>query len=253
MRILVMSDLHLEFGDMDRNWNPPECDAVILAGDIATGVVGVMWAKTIPAPVFYVPGNHEFYGKRRYHRHMEKLHAKAEDSNVAVMQNRIIQGEIAGEKVRILGATMWTDFGLHGTEHLSQVAAQREMNDYKQIRMDHSKMLMADDTRRLHLESKFWLSEQLRQPFDGKTIVITHHAPSEQSVPDRYRGDSLSPAYAARLENLICNYEPTLWVHGHIHDSMDYRICETRIVCNPRGYKGHELNKNFNPHLVVEI
>lgn len=255
MRVHVLSDLHLEFGDMPRAYKPPECDLVVLAGDIATGVVGVMWADNVfqGVPVFYVPGNHEFYGKRLYHRHMEKMLAKAEDTRVAVMQNRELIGEIAGERIRILGATMWTDFGLYGTEHLSEMAAQREMNDYKAIRMDHSNMLRAEHTRRFHLESRFWLNEKLREPFDGKTIVITHHAPSEQSVHPRYRGDALTPAYASRLENLICNHEPALWCHGHLHDSVDYQLCNTRVICNPRGYLGHELNKGFDPGLVVEI
>lgn len=250
MRLLCMSDLHLEFGRMPRGYKPPECDVVILAGDIATGVVGVMWAQdTFQVPVLYVPGNHEFYGKRRYHRHLEKMKAKAADSHVAVLSNDAVYGD----GIRFLGATMWTDFGLYGTDHLSEMAAQREMNDYKQILLTNARTLRAEDTRRLHLESRYWLSEKLREPFDGKTVVITHHAPSEMSVHPRYRNHELTPAYAARLENLICAHEPVLWVHGHLHDSVDYRICETRIVCNPRGYTGHELNAGFDPALVLEV
>jgi len=63
----------------------------------------------------------------------------------------------------------------------------------------------------------------------------------------------LTPAYASRLENLICAHEPALWVHGHLHDSVDYQLCETRVVCNPRGYLGHALNPNFNPSFVVDV
>ncbi len=43
-----------------------------------------------------------------------------------------------------------------------------------------------------------------------------------------------------------------LWVHGHIHKQSDYKIKDTRIICNPRGYPD-EPNPHFDPSLVVEI
>lgn len=251
MRLHIMSDLHLEFGQMPRSYKPPECDVVILAGDICTGVVGVMWAQdTFQVPVLYVPGNHEYYGKRRYFRHLEKMKAKAEGSHVSVLNNDSV---VDAGNIRFLGSTMWTDFGLYGTEHLSELAAQREMNDYRLIRYDHSRPLRASDTRRFHLESRYWLSEKLREPFDGKTVVITHHAPSERSIAPKWRNDSLSPAYASRLENLMAYYSPALWVHGHTHSNVDYELCGTRVICNPRGYEGHGENTGFDPQLVVEV
>lgn len=48
-------------------------------------------------------------------------------------------------------------------------------------------------------------------------------------------------------------FGPDLWVHGHMHNSVDYRVGATRVVTNPRGYAGHEINPNFNPQLVIEI
>jgi Icc-related predicted phosphoesterase len=245
-----MSDLHLEFGALPRSYAPPECDVVILAGDIAVGVVGVMWAaETFKVPVLYVPGNHEFYGKRRHFRHLEKLRAKAEGTNVTILNN----DAVTIDGVRFLGATMWTDFDLYGTPHVSEQLAQSSMNDYRAIRYDHARLLCAADTRSFHLQSRYFLSESFRAGPQAKTVVVTHHAPSEMSCAPQYRGDPLTPAYASRLEYLMCEHEPALWVHGHMHNTSDYRICETRIVCNPRGYAGHELNRTFNPELVLEV
>ena len=84
-----------------------------------------------------------------------------------------------------------------------------------------------------------------------KVIVMTHHAPSYQSVAGQYRGDLLNAAYANRLDALVEKVD--LWVHGHTHHSFDYRIGKGRVVCNPRGYYPRDLNKDFNPHLLVTV
>jgi len=61
-----------------------------------------------------------------------------------------------------------------------------------------------------------------------------------------------SAAFASNMEDLIFETGPDLWVHGHIHDSSDYRIGKTRVICNPRGY-AHEPNPDFDADLVVEM
>jgi len=103
-----------------------------------------------------------------------------------------------------------------------------------------------------HRRELAWLEARLREPFDGQTVVCTHHSPSPQSVPDRFRDDPLSPAFSSNLEHIIERYQPDLWVHGHTHDSFDYNIGKTRVVCNPAGYQ-HEPNPDFQWDLVVEI
>lgn len=248
MKIHLLSDLHLEFGKMPRSYAAPECDVVVLAGDIATGVVGVMWAaETFKVPVVYVPGNHEYYGKRIYAEHLQRLRDKASGTNVTVLNN----DSITIGDVTFLGATLWTDHDLYGAAPLSRRVAQEKMYDYKTICISERTLLTAEDTELLHKESRYFLSEALRQP--GRKVVITHHAPSEMSCLPKYKGDTLTPGFASRLENLICDTSPLLWVHGHMHNSSDYTICDTRVVCNPRGYVGHELNADFNPTFVVEI
>lgn len=245
-----MSDLHLEFGKMPRSYRPPPCDVVVLAGDIATGVVGVMWAiETFDVPVIYVMGNHEPYGKRQYHGHLAKLREKAAGTHVHVLNNDAVT--IGG--VRFLGATLWADFELYGTAWLSQKLAGEGMNDYRQILIDRTRPLTPEHTRAFFSESRFFLSEALREPNAPKTVVVTHFSPSEMSSLPRYRGDPLTPAYASRLESLILDTQPALWVHGHMHNTSDYQIDQTRVICNPRGYVGVELNETFDPGLVVEV
>ena len=47
--------------------------------------------------------------------------------------------------------------------------------------------------------------------------------------------------------------QPSLWLHGHTHESFDYNIKNTRVVCNPRGYiNSPDLNKSFNKDLIID-
>jgi Icc-related predicted phosphoesterase len=93
----------------------------------------------------------------------------------------------------------------------------------------------------------------LAESFDGRTMVVTHHAPSSRSVYPRYARDQLTPAFASSLEMMMNGERAALWVHGHMHDSFDYEINGTRVVCNPRGYAPNALNSEFKLDLVVEI
>ena len=86
----------------------------------------------------------------------------------------------------------------------------------------------------------------------AKTVVVTHHAPSIHSIPEIYKTDYLSAAFASNLEDFISSSKIDIWIHGHLHDPSDYKIGETRIVCNPRGYIG-ETHKGFIPELVIEV
>ena len=45
----------------------------------------------------------------------------------------------------------------------------------------------------------------------------------------------------------------SLWIHGHIHESFDYKIGKTRVVCNPRGYASIEENKGFRPDYTLVV
>lgn len=116
------------------------------------------------------------------------------------------------------------------------LSAKESLNDYRLIRLatEGHRTLRAADTARWHDEQRNWLTRKLDTPFAGQTVVISHMPPSERSIPDRYKDSILSAAFASRLDDLVIRAD--LWVHGHLHDSFDYRIGACRVVCNPRGY-----------------
>lgn len=253
MKFHILSDLHIEFG----KFQPPsvDADAVILAGDIAPGTESVEWAKSaFPAiPVFLVLGNHEYYNERPWDETLTKIREAAEGSNVRVLENDCA---VIGN-VRIIGATLWTDFNLEGNAPLSMVMAARAMSDYLQIKNERGFLLRPTDVLRKHEDSLDYIRSTLALPFEGKTVVVSHHAPTARSIAEKYksRKSALNACYASELRSLFRNpgTAPDLYVHGHTHDSFDYLLEGTRLVCNPRGYAGLDKNPAFDSRKVVEI
>ncbi|WP_325677554.1 metallophosphoesterase [Rhodopila sp.] len=133
--------------------------------------------------------------------------------------------------------------------------AEEKLDDFKIIKIERGyklRTLQPEDTARLHTTTLAFLRKELSRKFDGTTIVVTHHAPSPRSIAPRFQNDPLNPTFVTDLERFIQRYEPSLWVHGHVHDSFDYRVGRTRVICNPRGYFPDQLNPAFNPLLTVE-
>ena len=248
MKLHILSDLHLEFERID----PPRTDAdvVVLAGDIHTGLRGLDWAlEYFPdKPVVYVPGNHEYYGNKMP-RLLEKMRLKAENTNVRILDN----DAILIDNVQFLGCTLWSDFMLFGKEGFSLLEAQSRMNDYSRIRFGPNyRKLRAKDTQTLHMQSIRWLKAVINECMARTKVIITHHAPSMRSMPDKYALDPLTPAFVSNLDSLMKESGAELWIHGHTHESCDYRLGSTRVLSNPRGYPDCQ-NRSFDGVLVVEV
>jgi len=251
-RILVASDLHLEFSDIALDARG--ADVVVLAGDIHEGAAGIEWAKArFSQPVVYVAGNHEFYnGEIGAVRAAMK--AAAAGSNVHVLDDEAV----SLDGVRFLGAVLWTDFELYGEAVKAEAFAQclALMPDFKIVRNGEA-TFRPDDTIALHRKSRAWLDARLAETHDGPTVVVTHHAPHRGSLAARFAEDPVSAAFVSDLEPLILERRPALWIHGHTHTPFDYRVGGTRVVCNPRGYArkpdAHRENPGFSNGFVAEV
>jgi hypothetical protein len=132
------------------------------------------------------------------------------------------------------------------------------MNDYKSIRYNQGgkyRKLSPPDTTRMHIKSLQFIKTELIEKKHLKSVVITHHAPSEKSIPIDNKTSELSPGYASNLEQYIIDMEhyPILWVHGHTHNNIDYYIGNTRVLCNQRGYSPSHLNADFDDDFIVHI
>ncbi|WP_407481058.1 metallophosphoesterase [Elizabethkingia meningoseptica] len=248
MKIQIISDLHQEFGATELNFD--NADLVILAGDTHLGINGIEWLKRkFPDKAFlYVLGNHEYY-KGSYPKTLNKIKDAAEGSHIFVLENQSI--DIDG--IRFHGATLWTDFSLFGHPVQYGMLCQEKMSDYKMIRKDPSySRLRTIDTFKIHQFSKLWLKESLEKSGNYRNIIITHHAPSIQSVPDEYKKDPVSAAYASDLEDLMMEYKPEYWIHGHIHTPKRYFVGTTQVICNPHGYINEKYN-GYEKELIIEL
>jgi predicted phosphodiesterase len=251
VKLHVLSDLHLEFSSFE----PPATDAkvVVLAGDIAQGNKGVYWARqTFPdSQIIYVPGNHEYYGSRRPET-LRLLRIAGKQNSVQVLDG----DEWIFDGVRFLGATLWTDFEYFGPEMktMAKDEGARRLNDFRIIDEADGLRFSPQRSIELHEKSLAWLTTKLDEPFDGKTVVITHHLPSVKSVAARFIDTPLSACFVSHLDPLFGKMN--LWIHGHTHDNSDYEANGTRVICNPRGYvtpnRGAE-NIDFKPGLVIEV
>lgn len=242
LKLQIFSDVHLEFGD-----TPPvsaDVDVIIAAGDIGVGLQGIRWLKKFDRPVIYVLGNHEYWGED-YTGFIDKVWQESSGTNVHFLENE----SIVIDGTRFLGCSLWTDY--HNGDHFIMKSAATGMNDFRYI-SDNGKEL---DPKRLldaHRQSVAWLDDVLSEHHDGKTVVVTHHAPSMKSW-HRDPHDGYQYCYCTDLEHMIRSFRPDLWVHGHTHRHSDYEIDGVRVYCNPRGYMNYESIEGFDLGNVVEI
>ena len=254
MRLQILSDLHIDVVGGFRPVPAPDVDAVIVAGDVQEGVTrGLQFLRLhipAPIPILFVLGNHEFYGHFIVEERLAAVEA-ARDNDITLLDDAA--AVIGG--VRFVGATLWTDFCLNGelAQEIDMAIARDRMNDYRRIGLQKRpwQRFTPFASVPIHRRSRIFVEQTLSEPFDGPTVVVTHHAPHPASIHRRYERAAINPAYVSDLTAVIERFQPALWVHGHVHDSFDYQVAATRIFCNPRGY-GDE-NPKFDPLLVVEV
>lgn len=248
MRLRVLSDLHHEhFPNGHRMLPTAEADVVVLAGDIHEHLQGLHWAREeFPdSEIIYVAGNHEFY-----HSDLPELVQAMRNLARALNIHFLEQDAVVVGNVRFLGATLWTDFQLYGdrASALAYEQADLLMPEFSSVDYFGQPFTPAKSRELCHASCE-WLAAELAQPFAGPTVVVTHHAPSPRSIPADYVGDALSPAFASNLDGLAERCD--LWIHGHVHACLDYRIGAARIVANPGGYPGED--NGFDPCRVIDL
>lgn len=282
MKIKLVSDLHLEFSDINIK-NDQDYDVLILGGDImiaeelydhptvdfnpwTAGAVADLGRKqervqrfrdflkrcSFQFPhVVYVAGNHEFY-HGKWNRTLTVLSDEcAKFPNVYFME----AGCKKIDDVTFIGGTLWTD--MNQGDPLTLHSVRDMMNDFRVIKKElegYTNLKPADTVVR-HRHMLGYIKQIVAEKPDEKFVVVGHHAPSKLSTHERYADQHLmNGAYSSDLSEFIMDRpQIKLWTHGHTHHPFDYIIGETRIVCNPRGYEGYEPDSGWNPNIIIEV
>jgi Icc-related predicted phosphoesterase len=259
MKIQIFSDLHLDVHPIKPITIAVGVDIVIVAGDTCEGVLRAFehLRRIVPMhiPIVMVLGNHEFY-RRFIPDELALARSNARAFNIHVLENNtVVLGGAGGGDVRFVGANLWTDYRIFGEANQAAVmnGCATGMNDHRLISWQKQPWLRfrPQEASLLHHQSRAYLKEALTEPFNGPSVMVTHTAVHWNSVLPRFATDPTTGAFVSDLEELILTTKPVLAVHGHVHNSCDYRIGHTRILCNPHGY-GSE-NPDFDGSLVVEV
>ncbi len=264
MRVQLVSDLHLEFADINIQ-NQNNADVLILSGDIMVASkvnlpnseYGIRFRDFLKRCSFqfphvvYVAGNHEFYSDGKFFAGLDELRtACAVHDNVYFLERdmKII------DDIVFVGGTLWTDMNKY--DPLTLHATRDMMNDYRATVNDQAgyRKLKPADTVERHKLTVEYIKLVVSENKDKRCVVVGHHSPSFQSCHEQYRHDHImNGAYHSDLTDIMLdNPQIKWWTHGHTHHPFDYQIGECRVVCNPRGYDGYE-NTGWNPNKIIEV
>lgn len=263
MKIFTASDLHGE--NRPHGYDVPEdldFDVAVFAGDIGRGPAAVDWLLGQPAlrdkPVMFVAGNHEYYGGILQDQ-AALIRSAALGTNVTFLDADAVP---VIDGVRFLGATLWTDYLFMSCSHQDGLRAGAGINDYRAIKTadggEFPRPFTPKEAFNRHWAERQWLIDRLSEEHDGPTVCISHHGVAPGSLhPKHVPTGALNASFISDLSGIIEEYQPALWIHGHVHDTHDYDVGgATRIVCNPRGYSrgnGMAENAGFEPDLVVDL
>ena len=282
MKIKLVSDLHLEFSDINIK-NDQNYDVLILGGDICiaqdlhdfpeqnirtAAMLEMLSSRQEKAQrfrdffkrcsfqfphVIYIMGNHEFYHGKFYAAVDYMRDECAKYPNVYMLEQDM---KIINDVV-FVGGTLWTD--MNRRDPLTMHAMKDMMNDFRIVRNDQREYAAMStlDVAIRHDKTLGYIKLIVQEHKDKKCVVVGHHAPSFKSVSEQYASQTLmNGGYASDLSEFIMDHpQIVLWTHGHMHQPFDYVIGETRVVCNPRGYEndGYSEQSGWNPDILLEI
>jgi predicted phosphodiesterase len=258
MKVHFVSDLHLEFWKPDQRRLMDKIpsalgDVLVLAGDILTFSsfkkeeiedIFAEFAKKA-ATVVFVAGNHEFYGRPiddtlRVIDEIVSKHCK-----VLARGGDVVN--LPGGK-KILGATLWFPEGPRNVMYEKSISDFELIKPFRRSGVRFRKWVYEE-----HVKDKAYLRAETK-PGD---ILITHHLPGMASVPPQYKGSPLNAFFVANAESIAYEKKPALWIHGHTHAVFDYKLDETRVLCNAAGYPDNwnspAENTGWEPGRVVEV
>ena len=233
MKIQCFSDLHLEFYNNKEPEFPiidPNVDVIVLAGDVGYPDestwkrLKLLFDLAPNADIIFVAGNHEYYCQKSM-EDVENWWRKKDKENDCF--HFLQKDRITIKNVDFLGITLWT--------HLKDDSAM-DLNDFYKIPWMNS----IKAWNKIHYDHLNWLEKEIIKPSKNPIVVVTHHAPHILSINPKYlmcpRSRSINDKFYTDDIDPDFFYIINLWIHGHTHSPIEYKIENTRVVCHPWGY-----------------
>jgi Icc-related predicted phosphoesterase len=277
MKIALVSDVHLEFGDLDFE-NDSGADVLILGGDICIAndmaqrdpynTMGEQYRSNrfhdffqrcsdrFPHVIFIV-GNHE-----HYHGDFAKTVPHFKDVLGYLPNLHILEKEtFVLDDITFIGGTLWTDMNRRDNRTLHDIS--RMMNDFRCV--DNTNKIedgrgwpgrfTTTDAANDHDAMVAFIDQTVAANPAGRYVVVGHHSPSRLSTHPKYQDQFImNGGYSSSLDDFIQDRpQIKLWTHGHTHEDFDYMIAGCRILCNPRGYINYEERADTWRLKTVEV
>ena len=252
MKIQYASDLHLEFSEntdyIKRNPLQVKGDILILAGDIILlcELPQYAWFFDFCSKNFkftyWLCGNHEYY-------HYD-LALKCGTFNEKIRKNVFLVNNVSVklDGVKLMFSTLWGKINPQ-----NEFLIEQAMNDFKVIKYKGYRFSAPVFTK-LHGEALDFLVHEIAAPFSGKKIVVTHNAPTFMNYPEKYKGGTLSEAFAVELFDLIDCSDVDYWIYGHHHvNTPDFEIGQTKLITNQLGYVKYGLDETFDNGKIITV
>jgi predicted MPP superfamily phosphohydrolase len=219
---------------------------LILAGDIGDPFSNIykdfiIFLSNLFEHIFIICGNHEYYTRKNndtdwmttVHNEIRTFTSTLE--NVTFLENEVFH--ISNTDISIFGATFWTDIKDDDENIIKYIA------DYNFI-----PNFTIKKTKDLHQFSCQKLQETLDLFPERKFVVISHHLPSYSLIDTKYllAVPSLICAFASDI-NISNNKQIIAWIAGHTHTAIE----QGKFHINPIGYKGQNLQYNFNKTIEI--
>lgn len=242
MKLLIASDIHLEFGaSVPRLPEQDEYDVAIFAGDIGTAQKTPFWlARMEHEHCIYVPGNHEYYGIH-YEGAQKWISEKCADMGIHALN----PGAVTIGDYTFIGATLWPDLILQNYWNEDYEHFERGIADFRRIGMGGGPFSGKQCAELYAKELAFIVQEIEKAKAAGKTpVVITHFVPTQLAIAAQFVGDAYTPYFVNDCDQVMIDHQLPLWIFGHSHVRMDFHhpVAGTRIVSNAFGYP-NEMDK----------
>jgi Icc-related predicted phosphoesterase len=277
MKIALVSDVHLEFGDLDFD-NDSSADVLILGGDICVAsdmaqrdpynTMGSEYRSNrfhdffqrccsrFPHVIFIV-GNHE-----HYHGDFAKTVPHFRDVLGYLPNLHILEKEtFVLDDITFIGGTLWTDMNRRDNRTLHDIS--RMMNDFRCVDNTNKTedgrgwpgRFTTTDAANDHDAMVAFIDQTIAANPAGRYVVVGHHSPSRLSTHPKYQHQFImNGGYSSELDDFIQDRpQIKLWTHGHTHEDFDYMIAGCRILCNPRGYINYEERADTWKLKTVEV